>query len=512
MQSADYDLCVIGGGINGAGIARDAAGRGLSVLLVEADDLASGTSSASTKLIHGGLRYLQYGEFKLVRESLKERETLLGLAPHIIWPLDFVLPYDPAMRPYWMIRLGLFLYDHLTWRKKIHASHGLNLAAHEFGAPLRRKYRKGFCYADCWAEDSRLVVVNAMDAAEKGAHVVTRTVCTKLSPEGERWHVHMKNTVTGQEKQTTASMVVNASGPWVAKVLESSGLTSADIPKVRLVKGSHIIIKKAFEGDQAYILQQADGRIVFAIPYEHEYTLIGTTEEDFAGNPAQARISDGETKYLLRAYNESFEKEIHQSDIIWAYSGVRPLFNDGEDNASAVTRDYRLHMHEGFEAPLLSVFGGKLTTYRVLAEEVVGKLMKRKGLGGKPWTAQEALPGGDILNGDFDKFLRGRVKKYSWLPPELVGRYARTYGTRMERFLEDAKAPEDLGAHYGEGVFEAELVYLVKNEWVRDVEDLLWRRSKLGMHVTEKTIENIRQALPNILEGNNSDRRVSSGH
>lgn len=503
MSGKHYDLCVIGGGINGAGIARDAAGRGLSVLLLEARDLASATSSASTKLIHGGLRYLEYLEFKLVRESLKERETLLSIAPHIIWPMEFILPHDQTQRPFSLIRLGLFLYDTLAKRKKLPRSKAVYFTGDAYSTPLKEQYQKGFRYADCWVEDSRLVVLNAMDAAEQGADIRTYTACTKLKEEGRQWHLSLLDTMTGQEDAVSASMVINAAGPWVRGVLEGSDLIqSKTVPNIRLVKGSHIVVRRQYEGNHAYILQQKDKRIVFAIPYEREYTLIGTTEEDFEGDPSEAQISESETQYLCDAYNQSFKNPISSSDIVWTYSGVRPLFDEGEDSATAATRDFKLHHHREFKTPLISIFGGKLTTYRVLSERAVGLMLAIAGKPGAAWTCAHALPGGDIKDTDFEAFAAGQTAKYLWLPSPLLIRYARAYGSRMDMFLDGTKSTDDLGVHYGDDVYEAEIKYLIQHEWARTAEDILWRRSKLGLHVTAETVQNIEQAMATMEQRN----------
>lgn len=499
MKETDYDLCVIGGGINGAGVARDAAGRGLSVLLVEARDLGGATSSASTKLIHGGLRYLEFFEFRLVRDSLRERERLLSIAPHLIRPMDFVLPHSPEQRPFWMIRLGLFLYDHLARRSILKSSRSLNLHGNALGVPLKDRFGRGFSYADCWTDDSRLVVLNAVDAADKGAVVMPHTRCTKITPHRDYWELSIKP--EGKKAETvSASMVVNAAGPWVRQVLEESDLISTikPVPKVRLVKGSHIIIKRAYEGEQAYILQQDDGRIVFAIPYEGDYTLIGTTEEAFGGDLYDPRLSDAEMAYLIKAYNVYFEKEIKASDVIWAYSGVRPLFDDGHEDARTVSRDFVLYEHLESRAPMISVFGGKLTTYRILSEQVVQRLLHLDHRYSNPWTDEAPLPGGDIDAGDFAAFAEQQSQVYAWLPGALLLRYARAYGTRMDRFLEGAKSTGDLGAHYGDDVYEAEIVYLIKYEWARTAEDILWRRTKLGVHVSDETVATLEKALPKL--------------
>lgn len=481
MNKPDYDLCVIGGGINGAGIARDAAGRGLSVLLVEQGDLAGATSSASTKLIHGGLRYLEYLEFGLVRHALQEREVLLNLAPHIIWPLEFILPHDPALRPAWMIRLGLTFYDYLGKRQRLRASKRADMR----GGPLSDKYREGFSYADCWVDDSRLVVLNAMSAAECGATILPRTRCEKLQPDRKNrcWTIHLENAAP-----VTARMVVNAAGPWVRQLLEKSSLADSAVPRVRLVKGSHIIVSRMYEGDQAYILQQPDRRIIFTIPYEEKYTLIGTTEVEFDGNPYEAVASPQEIEYLCAAVNRSFKKNIRPADVLWTYSGVRPLLDDGDSKATAVTRDYKLIFDDHHGAPLLSVFGGKITTYRHLAEEAVDHLTGMEG-----WTAGKVLPGGNIP--DFDKFVEEKVRQYADFPPALIRRYARAYGTRMDKFLSG-----NLGIDFGGGLFEAEVRYLIENEWARTAEDILWRRSKLGLHVPPETADHLELYLKNYFE------------
>lgn len=504
----DYDLCVIGGGINGTGIARDAAGRGLNVLLVEAQDLASATSSASTKLVHGGLRYLEHYEFKLVQESLRERETLLNAAPHIIWPLKFILPHDDHLRPYWMIKLGMFLYDRLSGRKKLSKSEALDFATNELADPLNDKYGRGFSYSDCWVEDARLVALNAMDAKEKGATVMTRTACVNLQPTQDKggWQVHLQDVRKGDEFQVTAKTVINAAGSWVRGLLDGSQLTTKDdpysayVPNVRLVKGSHIVVPKLYAGDHTYILQQKDGRIIFTIPYEYNYTLIGTTDKSYEGDASAVEIDQEEIDYLCNAVNQSFKKHITPDDVVWTYSGVRSLVDDGEKNASKVTRDYKLYMDERFGPPLLSVFGGKITTYRALAEHAVDRLRtifpKHKM---KPWTAKASLPGGDILKADFDGFIKKQTARYTFLNKKLLYRYARAYGTRMDVLMEGVNKTKDLGEDFGDHVYEAELKYLIRHEFVIDLDDVLWRRSKLGLHISDKTKQSLEEKFPDIL-------------
>lgn len=493
MPQADFDVCVIGGGINGAGIARDAAGRGLRVLLVEAGDLGSATSSNSTKLIHGGLRYLEYYEFRLVREALKEREVLMNLAPHVIRPMEFVLPHDENLRPAWMIRMGLFLYDHLGSRNKLKKSRGLHLSAHEAGDVLSDRYWQAFSYSDCIVDDARLVVLNAMDAAERGAVVMPRTACTRLEQEGNIWRISLRD-AAGRAFTQTASTAVNATGPWVQGFLESSGLSGPETPRVRLVKGSHIVVPRLYEGNRSYVFQQPDRRIVFAIPYEYAYTLIGTTEVDFDGDPSGAQIDENEISYLCNAANRSFKAQITPERITWSYSGVRPLLEDKNESATAVTRDYQLILDRTHGPPLLSVFGGKITTYRRLSEQAVDELC-----GGRHWTAAEQLPGGNIPGGDMNAYMQAQAQRYPWLPPEMLYRYAHTYGTRMDVFLQNSGSLNDLGRHLGEGIFEAEVYYLAGAEWARSVEDILWRRTKMGLHASPETVRNLEQALPNAM-------------
>jgi glycerol-3-phosphate dehydrogenase len=477
--SDSYDLLVVGGGINGTGIARDAAGRGLKVLLVEQNDLASATSSASTKLIHGGLRYLEYYEFRLVREALQEREVLLAAAPHIIWPLRFVLPHERHLRPAWMIRLGLFLYDHLGGRHRLPGSKGVSLDRDPVGRPLKESFHRGFIYSDCWVEDSRMVALNARDAAERGAEIRVRTRCTGASRQGELWHAKFSD-----GREATARGLVNAAGPWVGHFLDQ-GLHLPHRSALRLVKGSHIVVPRLFEGDQAYILQNDDRRIVFAIPYERQFTLIGTTDIPYEADPANVAISDDETSYLCQVINRYFRKTISPADVVWNYAGVRPLYDDASADASAVTRDYVLDLAapEGC-APLLSVFGGKITTYRRLAEHAMEKLSPFFPKAGRAWTAAAHLPGGDIPGADFDRYLAGLKAARPWLPADLARRYARAYGTRVERFLDGAKSLADLGRAYGDDLYGAEVDYLIDQEWARSAEDILWRRSKLGLHLS----------------------------
>jgi glycerol-3-phosphate dehydrogenase len=479
-MSGSYDVLVVGGGINGVGIARDAAGRGLSVALCEQHDLAAHTSSASTKLIHGGLRYLEQYEFALVGKALAEREVLLRLAPHIIWPLRFVLPHQPHLRPAWMIRAGLFLYDHLgRGRRTLPGSRRLTLSGDPLGAPLQPQLRTGFVYSDAWVQDARLVVLNAMDAAARGADVFTRTRCLSARREHGLWNVELQDG-DGQRRQLRARALVNAAGPWAARLLDAV----ADLPhqhSLRLVKGSHIVVPRLFEHDHAYIFQQPDRRIVFAIPYEQDFTLIGTTDVDYSADPASPQISADEVEYLCSAVNRYFQRQITANDVVWSYSGVRPLLDDDSDDAAEVTRDYQLELIQD-GPPLLNVFGGKLTTYRKLAEEAVNRLNPLLGGRRPAWTAHGApLPGGEQR--DLAAVLARLRASRPWLPPALAQRLVYSYGSRAEQLLGAAKGLAELGRLFGADLYQAEVDYLRTHEWARSAEDVLWRRSKLGLRI-----------------------------
>ncbi len=486
-DSEPVDLLVVGGGINGVGIARDAVGRGLKVVLCEQGDLASATSSASSKLIHGGLRYLEFYEFRLVREALIEREVLLRAAPHIIWPLRFVLPHDKGLRPAWLIRLGLVLYDHLGGRELLPGSKALALARDPVGGPLRSSLTRAFCYSDCWVDDSRLVVLNALDAAERGAEILTRTRCEGARRHDGIWEATLRPATGGAPRTLRARALVNAAGPWVTDLLNSVSGAHAK-SGLRLVKGSHIVVPRLYQGAQAYILQNRDRRIVFVIPYEGEYSLIGTTEIPFDGDPAEARITPDETAYLCDAVNRYFARPVAPEDAVWSYAGVRPLYDDLSKDASAVTRDYVFDIdRDGGGAPLLSVFGGKITTYRKLAEHALAKLQPLLGVAAPDWTERAPLPGGDMAEADFGRFLANLRAARPWLPEDLALRYARAYGTRVERLLEGMDSLDGLGEDMGGGLYVAEAEYLVKSEWAMTGEDILWRRSKLGLHVSADT-------------------------
>lgn len=480
-----YDLLIIGGGINGAGIARDAAGRGLKVLLVEKDDLGSHTSSASTKLVHGGLRYLEHFEFRLVRESLIERERLLGIAPHIIWPLRFVLPHDQGLRPKWLLRLGLYMYDNLGGRKLLPPTRSVKLRDHPHREILEDRLTRGWEYSDCWVEDARLVALNCQDANERGADVRTRTKCIGLKRAADRWTATLRgNTV---EVHVSAKIVVNAAGPWVDKVLDTAQ-PGRNHTNLRLVKGSHLIFPKLYEGKHAYIFQNRDNRIVFAIPYEREFTLVGTTDVLFKDDPNTVAISDEEKTYICDAINEYLRHDVTPDDAVWDYSGVRPLYDDHRSDNSTVTRDYVFDLDESDGAPILSIFGGKITTYRKLAEHALQKLGLAEG---ESWTGRTPLPGGDIDPARFDTFFAESMAKYPWFGPEGVRRLCRAYGTRIDAILGGANGLEDLGEHMGGDLYEAELRYLVKHEFARDAEDVLWRRSKLGLHLDKAAQERV---------------------
>ncbi|ALN89847.1 glycerol-3-phosphate dehydrogenase [Lysobacter gummosus] len=481
-QVPTADLLIVGGGINGAAIARDAAGRGLSVLLCERDDIASHTSSASTKLIHGGLRYLEQFEFALVGKALAERKRLLRMAPHIIWPLRFVLPHQPHLRPAWMIRIGLFLYDRLGGRRGrgLPGSRSVNLRKHIAGRPLQDDFVRGFVYSDAWVQDARLCVLNAMDASERGATVLTRTACVSATRGEHDWQVQLRG-ADGAPRTVRARALVNATGPWAARFLDEV----AHVPHnhtLRLIKGSHIVVPKLFDHDHAYIFQQPDRRIVFAIPYEHDYTLIGTTDVDYREDPSSPRIDQAETQYLCEAASRYFKRPIRPDDVVWTYSGVRPLLDDDSDQASEITRDYLLTLdRQG--APLLNVFGGKLTTSRKLAEEACDTLSPLFGAPRPAWTGGAPLPGGDLPDANFEAFHEDFSLRRPWLPDALALRLCRNYGSRALRIVESCSHLEELGERFGSDLYAAEVDYLIDFEWARTAEDILWRRSKLGLRI-----------------------------
>ena len=480
-----FDVLVVGGGINGAGIARDLAGRGQRVLLCEADDLAQHTSSSSTKMIHGGIRYLEYYEFSLVRKALAEREVLLKSAPHIIRPLRLVMPHDPSMRPVWMMRLGLFLYDHLAKREVLPGSTTIDLRSGPIGAPLKPKYSKGFVYSDGWVDDARLVVLNAVDAVAHGAEVLTRWRCNDAVRTTAGWRATLQS-ADGRDRAVTARALVNAAGPWAAQFLREHAHVS-DSKTLRLVKGSHIVVKKLFDHDHAYVLQSPDRRIIFVIPYEGEFTLIGTTDVEHHGPVGAARIDDTETAYLCEQASRYLKQAITPADVVWSYAGVRPLLEDEAADAAAVTRDYQLELDTS-AAPLLTVWGGKMTTFRKLAEEAADLLAAPLGSTRGAWTRGAFLPGGDLSgwigkaqrpDADIERFAQALAQRHPELSIALSKRLARAYGSRVELLLQGG-----LGAEIAPDLFEAELNYLHTDEWARGADDVLWRRSKLGLHLT----------------------------
>ncbi len=476
-----YDIAVIGGGINGAGIARDAAGRGLRVLLAEQNDFASATSSASTKLIHGGLRYLEYYEFRLVAEALAEREVILHIAPHIVWPLEFVLPHEKHLRPAWMIRAGLFLYDHIGGRSSLPRSRNVRLAADAYGAGLKPEFRRGFAYYDGWVDDARLVVLTLGSARAHGATVLARTRCLGAKREADGWNVTLRDEASGAVSAIRARILINAVGPWVKSLLERE--LAIDSPgQVRLVKGSHIVVPRIHDRRHAYILQNPDRRVIFMIPYEREFTLIGTTDVQVGAGEVQPAISAEETAYLCAAASRYCARKLTPDEVVWSYSGVRPLYDDGKEDPSAITRDYVLLLDEA-GPPLLSVFGGKITTYRKLAEHVMEKLA-RWIPAHRPWTHTEPLPGGDFGGRDFSTVLQDFRARYAALDPHWLARLLRRHGMLAEKILAGAKAETALGENFGGGLYECELAYLVEHEWARSAEDVLWRRTKCGLHMS----------------------------
>ena len=478
---ADFDLAIIGGGINGAGIARDAAGQGLRVLLVEQHDLASGTSSASTKLIHGGLRYLEHGALRLVREALIEREVLLRMAPHVIRPMRFVLPHHSALRPAWMLRLGLFVYDHLGGREILPGTKTVDLTQGEIGLPLRRRYTSGFEYSDCWVDDARLVVLNAIDAAERGASIRTHTRCARADREAQHWRLVLNS--HGSREVVSARLLVNASGPWVAQASETILRLPTAAP-IRLVKGSHIVVPRLFDHDRAYLFQNADGRVVFAIPYEEAFTLIGTTDIDYRGDPGAPFPAPEEIIYLCRLASGYFRQPVTADQVVWSYAGVRPLYDDGASKAKDATRDYVVALDSPYgEAPLLTVYGGKLTTYRRLAEEVMGRIA-RFFHPMKAWTHETPLPGGEFPWDEVGIQVSRARQRWPFLSDTQAIRMVRAYGTRMHRIFGTADNLDAVGPVFGHGLTGAEVRYLMRFEWAETADDVLWRRTKLGLHLS----------------------------
>lgn len=506
-MSNDYDILIIGGGINGCGIARDAVGRGYSVYLCEADDLASGTSSQSTKLIHGGLRYLEHYEFRLVREALTEREILWKIAPHIIHPMRFVLPHHKGLRPAWLLRLGLFMYDHIGGRKKLPATTTLDLSNDETGEVLSHNYQKGFEYSDCAVDDARLVILNALDAHEKGASIYTRSKCVDMQRTEGHWSVTIEDQETQEKSNVTAKIIINASGPWADEVLTSLHPTEPT-KNIRLVQGSHLIVPKIYDHNKCYIFQNADDRIIFAIPYHDHFTLIGTTDHEYEGDPRQTKITQKEIDYLCESANVYFNHHINPEDIVATFSGVRSLYNDGASKAQEATRDYvlRVDRPNAKVAPMINIFGGKITTYRRLAESMMekvdGLLEKESDQNKGKWTKNAHLPGGDFAIDDFDKMCRYLQNQYDFLSIEEARRFTKIYGTRSKNVLRYASTREDLGESFSHGLYQAEVEYLIKTEWARTAEDILWRRTKLGLLFNIEEQEKLQEWLTNYLKNN----------
>jgi glycerol-3-phosphate dehydrogenase len=492
-----FDIAIIGGGVNGCGIARDAAGRGWSVYLCDKSDLASSTSSASSKLIHGGLRYLEHFKFRLVREALIEREVLWRIAPHIVWPLRFVLPHHRDLRAAWLLRTGLYLYDHLGGRRLLPPTRTLRLAHDPAGEPLKPQYTLGFEYSDCWAEDARLVVLNARDAADKGAVIAPRTHCISGERNGGLWTLTVRDERSGRVSEIRASVLVNAAGPWVSEVLRIA-LHIPTPAAVRLVKGSHIVVPRLFRHDRCYILQNKDRRVFFVMPFERDYTLIGTTDLDYSGDLDVVKPAPDEVEYLCDAASSYFQARVTADQVLWSYAGVRPLYDDGASEAQEATRDYVLKLDPSNESPaLLSIFGGKITTYRRLAEAALAMLSRHLPPARRPagWTGQEALPGGDFPTDGFETLVNCMAARYPFLTRETVRRLIRAYGTRVEMLLGGATTLSDLGRTFGADLTEAEVLYLVRNEWAMGAADIVWRRSKLGLRMSESEIEGLESYL-----------------
>ncbi len=489
-----FDLLVIGGGINGVGVARDAAGRGLSVALAEKSDFAGGTSAWTSKMIHGGLRYLEHYEFRLVRESLLEREVMLRIAGHLVWPARFVMPHVPALRPRWMIRVGLFLYDHLGRRDTLPGSHAVRLDAPPYASGLKPGLRHGFEYSDCRVDDARLVIATAMSARAHGAELLPRTEFVSARREKGLWRVQLR-AVHGAVREITTRAIVNVAGPWVKHALNER-LAQPSTEDVRLIKGSHIAVPKLYEGDHAFILQNDDRRVIFMIPYEERFTLVGTTDEPYDGDPKQPDASDAEVEYLCRALNRYLAKPVTPEQVVWRFAGVRPLYDDGTGDPSAVTRDYTLRLDQvPGGAPVLSVFGGKLTTYRRLAEEVMLKLTPFFPRLRGAWTGDEPLPGSDFGEGGRGAAKAALAARYPNLPKRVLRDVFRRHGTLASDVLGDARSVADLGADYGAGLSERELRYFVEHEWARNAEDVLWRRTKVGLHLERTAQERVAAAL-----------------
>ena len=521
----NFDIFIIGGGVNGAGIARDATGRGLKVCLADMGDLGGATSSSSTKLFHGGLRYLEYFEFKLVRESLKEREVLLSSMPHISWPMKFILPYHSEMkfepntpvskflsltmpwkkgkRPAWLIRLGLLLYDNLGHRKILSSTRTINLKSDPSGKPLKNKFTKGFEYSDCWVEDSRLVVLNARDAHDAGAKIMSYHKVLSAKKRNDGWTVEVENQNTRKKTYFNCKLLINAGGPWVENIILDTIKNNAFSRSVRLVKGSHIVTRKLFNHQKSYFLQGKDGRVVFAIPYENDYTLVGTTDVLHANIQDKPECTSEETTYLLNFINDYFQKPVAEKDIVWSYSGVRPLFEDGAKSESAVSRDYFIEfIDQNGASPILHIFGGKITTYRKLAEIAVDKASSIFPSMKKKWTSKSYLPGGDFEVSDFERIVQDVYNLHNYLDLDLVRRLVRQYGTDSYKMLENKKNLKDLGRAFGHNLYGFEIDWGINKEWVTCSEDFLWRRTKLGMRLNKNVELSINKYIQNKLRNN----------
>ena len=488
-----FDLLVIGGGINGVGIARDAAGRGLSVLLCERDDLGGATSSASSKLLHGGLRYLEQFQFRMVRHALAEREVLLESAPHIIAPMRFVLPHNPSIRRYWVIRLGVFLYDRLARRATLEGSRALDFRPGRDSSPLKDDFERGFEYSDCWVDDARLVLLTAMDARTRGATILTRTACTAADWDEDHWDIRLLDTINDTVNEIQARVVVNAAGPWAESVAREILGVETDIES-RLVKGSHIVVPKLFDDERAFILQNDDRRVVFVLPFEEDFTLIGTTDIPYDGDPSQVDIDDDEIEYLCGVASSHFKKQVTFKDVVWSFSGVRPLYNDGSTSVSAISRDYLLEEHSlagRSEIQAVTVWGGKLTGFRLLAEDVLKRFERQFPVMGGPWTANATLPGGNLLPRGIDRFIGMLTQVYDWMPPDLARAWARRYGSMVHTVAGNGSALDDLGQEICPKLYAREVEYLVRHEWAHTSEDILWRRTKLGLHASQEDVDRL---------------------
>ena len=491
MNHSHFDLFVVGGGINGTGIAADAAGRGLNVGLCEMGDLAHATSSSSSKLIHGGLRYLEHYEFRLVKEALTEREVLLKIAPHLVTPMRFQMPHRPHLRPAWLIRIGLFLYDNLGKRETLLGSKGVRYGA---DSPLKADITKGFEYSDCWVDDARLVVTNALSAQENGASVFARTRCTSAKRVDNQWHIALEDQITKEIHNVTAKALVNAAGPWVSSFIETKLEQKAPYG-IRMIKGSHIVVPKIHQHANAFIMQNTDKRIVFAIPYRENYTLLGTTDVEYKGDPNDVAINEEETQYILAVANDHFKKTLTSEDVVWSYSGVRPLLEDESSDPSAVTRDYTLHLDDqNDQAPLLSIFGGKITTYRKLALSAMRKLEPYFDNLGPAWTHSKPLPGGN-LDMSLEAFSMTLQQDYPFIGAHLAYRFANSYGTLTHTLLNKVSSANELGQDFGNQLYQVEVDYLIQHEWARSAEDILWRRSKLGLEFTSEQVVELEKYL-----------------